>query len=114
MFDKSVTLDVDLAIFKKKLEVEYLNCKYSGNQHNFNFKTNQLAFPKTKTDFERELKLILLRHSLISKYLQSIQIEPLSDMLNLVEKFRAKIPRLTSDLHKGQCGRIGVVGGSKE
>ena len=24
------------------------------------------------------------------------------------------VPKMTFDLHKGQCGRIGVIGGSKE
>ena len=32
----------------------------------------------------------------------------------LIERFIATIPKLVSDLHKGQCGRIGIIGGSKE
>jgi hypothetical protein len=34
--------------------------------------------------------------------------------LQLIERFKKIVPPLISELHKGQCGRIGVVGGSKE
>ena len=33
---------------------------------------------------------------------------------NLVEVFRALVPALSYATHKGQAGRIGVVGGSIE
>ena len=32
----------------------------------------------------------------------------------LIELFKKRIPKLVSNLHKGQSGRIGVIGGSKE
>jgi NAD(P)H-hydrate repair Nnr-like enzyme with NAD(P)H-hydrate dehydratase domain len=32
----------------------------------------------------------------------------------LIDLFKKRIPKLVSDLHKGQSGRIGIVGGSKE
>lgn len=32
----------------------------------------------------------------------------------LIDAFKTRIPRLVSELHKGQCGRVGIVGGSKE
>ena len=31
-----------------------------------------------------------------------------------MQSFRNLMPRLTNELHKGQSGRIGVIGGSKE
>ena len=31
-----------------------------------------------------------------------------------MEAFKAVIPVLRYSLHKGECGRIGVIGGSKE
>ena len=30
------------------------------------------------------------------------------------ENVKEMVPKMTFDLHKGQCGRIGVIGGSKE
>ena len=35
-------------------------------------------------------------------------------MDSIVEAFRVAIPVLRSSLHKGECGRIAVLGGSKE
>ncbi len=32
----------------------------------------------------------------------------------LIDRFKATIPKLISDLHKGSCGRVGILGGSKE
>ena len=32
----------------------------------------------------------------------------------LIDLFKKRIPKLVNDLHKGQCGRIGIIGGSKE
>lgn len=34
--------------------------------------------------------------------------------MQIMKKFREIIPKLHTDLHKGQSGRIGIVGGSKE
>lgn len=31
-----------------------------------------------------------------------------------MEAFKAAVPVLRYSLHKGECGRIGVIGGSKE
>lgn len=31
-----------------------------------------------------------------------------------MEQVRAIVPKLSNDRHKGQAGRIGIVGGSKE
>jgi NAD(P)H-hydrate repair Nnr-like enzyme with NAD(P)H-hydrate dehydratase domain len=33
---------------------------------------------------------------------------------NLLSTFKTVIPKLTQDLHKGQSGRVGILGGSKE
>jgi len=38
----------------------------------------------------------------------------INTMAGLSVVLRTIIPRLTQELHKGQCGRIGVVGGSLE
>ena len=35
-------------------------------------------------------------------------------MDSIVEAFKAAVPVLRYSLHKGECGRIGVIGGSKE
>lgn len=35
-------------------------------------------------------------------------------MDSIVEAFKAAVPVLRYNLHKGECGRIGVIGGSKE
>lgn len=32
----------------------------------------------------------------------------------LIQRFKEILPKLHKDLHKGQSGRIGIVGGSKE
>jgi ATP-dependent NAD(P)H-hydrate dehydratase len=32
----------------------------------------------------------------------------------LIEQFKRMLPKLTSEMHKGQNGRIGIIGGSKE
>jgi ATP-dependent NAD(P)H-hydrate dehydratase len=34
--------------------------------------------------------------------------------MQLMRKFKNMIPKLHNELHKGQSGRIGIVGGSKE
>jgi len=34
--------------------------------------------------------------------------------MQIMKKFREIIPKLHNELHKGQSGRIGIVGGSKE
>ncbi len=32
----------------------------------------------------------------------------------LISRFKELIPKLSPDLHKGQSGRVGIVGGSRE
>ena len=34
--------------------------------------------------------------------------------VHLIQKFKSLIPKLTNDLHKGQLGKIGIIGGSRE
>lgn len=37
---------------------------------------------------------------------------PINDQM--INRFKELIPKLNSDLHKGQSGRVGIVGGSRE
>lgn len=34
--------------------------------------------------------------------------------IQLINRFKELMPRLSSDLHKGQSGRVAIVGGSRE
>lgn len=34
--------------------------------------------------------------------------------IQLISRFRELIPKLSSDLHKGQSGRVAIIGGSRE
>jgi NAD(P)H-hydrate repair Nnr-like enzyme with NAD(P)H-hydrate dehydratase domain len=34
--------------------------------------------------------------------------------VQIIANFKKIIPRLHKDLHKGQNGRVGIIGGSKE
>lgn len=50
------------------------------------------------------------------KMLGMKDVKPASEDMrrDYVDKVKEFIPKLTSKLHKGQCGRIGVIGGSLE